>query len=65
MFTNEQLAEVAKARCTTPGDLGKIDGIGPARLEKYGADLLAALRVGATAAERPLDAPGGPAKVTS
>lgn len=43
MFTNEQLAEVAKARCTTPGDLGKIDGIGPARLEKYGADLLAAL----------------------
>lgn len=41
MFTNEQLAEVAKARCTTPGDLGKIDGIGPARLEKYGADLLA------------------------
>jgi superfamily II DNA helicase RecQ len=43
VFTNEQLAEVAKARCTTPAELGKIDGIGPARLEKYGAAVLAAL----------------------
>jgi superfamily II DNA helicase RecQ len=43
VFTNEQLAEVAKVRCTTPGELGKIDGIGPARIEKYGAALVAAV----------------------
>lgn len=43
VFTNEQLAEVAKARCTTPGDLGKIDGIGPARIEKYGPVVLTAI----------------------
>lgn len=43
VFTNEQLAEVAKARCTTLGELGKIDGIGPARLEKYGPGVLAAI----------------------
>ncbi len=43
VFTNEQLAGVARARCATPGDLGKIDGIGPARLEKYGSAVLAAV----------------------
>jgi len=43
VFTNEQLAEVAKARCATAADLGKIDGIGAARLEKYGAMMVAAV----------------------
>ena len=43
VFTNEQLAEVARRRCTAPADLGKIDGIGAARVEKYGAALVAAL----------------------
>lgn len=43
VFTNEQLAEVAKARCTTTGELGKIDGIGPARLEKYGPAVIAVI----------------------
>lgn len=43
VFTNEQLAEVAKARCATGAELGKIEGIGPARLEKYGAAVLAAI----------------------
>lgn len=43
VFTNEQLADVAKARCATPADLAKIDGIGPARSAKYGAALLAAV----------------------
>ncbi|MCW5550179.1 MAG: HRDC domain-containing protein [Opitutaceae bacterium] len=55
IFTNGQLAEIAKARCATPADLGKIDGIGPARLEKYGAALLAVL----TTASLP-SPPGGP-----
>lgn len=43
VLTNEQLAEVAKARCTSLGDLGKVEGIGPARLEKYGTALLAVI----------------------
>lgn len=54
VFTNEQLAEVARRRCPTAADLGKIDGIGTARLEKYGVALLAAI------AELPKPA-GGPA----
>ena len=41
--TNEQLAEIARRRCATPADLGKIDGVGAARVEKYGAALLAAI----------------------
>lgn len=64
IFTNGQLAEIAKARCTTPAALGQIEGVGPARVEKYGAALLAVLCEAATAPERPLDAPGGPARVT-
>ena len=44
ILTNEQLAEVAKARCTTLAALGQIEGVGPARVEKYGAALLAVLQ---------------------
>jgi superfamily II DNA helicase RecQ len=43
VFTNEQLAEVARRRCAMPADLGKIDGIGTARVEKYGAAIVAAI----------------------
>jgi superfamily II DNA helicase RecQ len=43
VFTNEQLAAIARARCTAPAELGKIDGIGAARIEKYGAAVLAAV----------------------
>lgn len=43
VFTNEQLAEVARRRCVLPADLGKIDGIGAARVEKYGAAIVAAI----------------------
>jgi superfamily II DNA helicase RecQ len=43
VFTNEQLAEVARRRCAVPADLGKIDGIGAARVEKYGAAVVAAI----------------------
>lgn len=43
VFTNEQLAAIAKVRCTTAADLGKIDGIGTARVEKYGAAMVAAV----------------------
>jgi superfamily II DNA helicase RecQ len=41
VFTNEQLAEIAKARCATPAELGKLEGIGPARVEKYGEAVIA------------------------
>ena len=52
VFTNEQLAEIAKARCATAGALEKIDGVGPARVAKYGAAILAAMAApGAAAAE--------------
>ena len=43
VFTNEQLAEVARRRCVIAADLGKIDGIGAARVEKYGAAVIAAI----------------------
>ena len=36
IFTNEQLAEMARRRCTSPAALREIDGIGQGRLDKYG-----------------------------
>lgn len=41
VFTNEQLAEVARMRPDSLSSLGSIDGIGPARVERYGVDVLA------------------------
>ena len=43
IFSNAQLAEMVKRRVQTAADLGRIEGIGKARLEKYGARLLAIL----------------------
>ena len=40
IFTNEQLAEMAKRRCSSLAALGAIDGIGQGRLEKYGSFVL-------------------------
>jgi superfamily II DNA helicase RecQ len=40
VFTNEQLAEVAKNRIVTKSGLEKVDGIGGARLIKYGDALV-------------------------
>ena len=39
VFTNEQLAEIAKNKIDSKGALERVDGIGGARLQKYG-DLL-------------------------
>jgi hypothetical protein len=36
IFTNEQLAQMVKARATTKADMEKIAGLGDARIEKYG-----------------------------
>lgn len=43
VFTNEQLAAMAQTRPATPAALQAIDGVGPARLERYGAAMLALL----------------------
>jgi ATP-dependent DNA helicase RecQ len=40
---NKELAEVVRARPTTPGALGRVEGFGKAKLERYGEDLLALL----------------------
>ncbi len=44
VFTNEQLAEIVKARPESATALGKVPGIGEARVEKYGAAFLAVLK---------------------
>jgi len=43
VFTNEQLAEIAKREVSSLAALGSIDGVGGARLERYGAAVLALL----------------------
>ena len=43
IFTNEQLAEMVKARAAAKGDLEKIAGLGDARIEKYGARMIEVL----------------------
>ena len=43
VFTNEQLAAIAKMEKPTFSDLRKIDGIGEARIGKYGEKILSAL----------------------
>jgi len=41
--TNEQLAEIARRRPASLGELAAIDGIGESRLHKYGEHLLGAV----------------------
>jgi superfamily II DNA helicase RecQ len=43
VFTNEQLAQIARERCASGAALEKVPGIGPARIEKYGAAVFAAI----------------------
>lgn len=43
LFTNEQLATMVTQRVRTPDELGTISGVGPSRVEKYGAAFLIAL----------------------
>jgi superfamily II DNA helicase RecQ len=44
LFTNEQLAEMVRRRVHSIQALEQIDGVGPARTEKYGAPFLDILR---------------------
>ena len=43
VFHNSTLAEVAARRPKTLNELGPVLGVGPAKLERYGEDVLAAL----------------------
>jgi superfamily II DNA helicase RecQ len=40
VFTNEQLAKIVELRVSTKADLEKIDGVGDARIEKFGEQVL-------------------------
>ena len=40
IFSNEQLAEMVRKKAGTRAALKEIEGVGDARLEKYGAALL-------------------------
>jgi superfamily II DNA helicase RecQ len=44
VLNNEQLAEIARQRCSTLSDLRRIKGLGEARIAKYGEAFLQTLR---------------------
>ena len=44
LFTNEQLAEMVQRRIRTLSGIREIEGVGEARVEKYGAPFLALLK---------------------
>jgi len=41
VFTNDQLSQIASIKPQTKADLGKIDGVGATRVEKYGERVIA------------------------
>jgi superfamily II DNA helicase RecQ len=53
LFTNDQLAEMVRRGVQSSADLARIDGVGPARLEKYGSAFLDVLRSAAPAVTPP------------
>jgi superfamily II DNA helicase RecQ len=44
LFTNEQLAEMVTRRVKSESEMAKIEGVGKARLEKYGSAFVQALK---------------------
>lgn len=44
LFTNEQLAQLVRSGVTTTTDMASIEGVGKARIEKYGAAFLDVLQ---------------------
>jgi len=55
--TNEQLAAIARGRCTTRAALDKVEGFGPARLAKYGTDLIRIVQREVVVSDPPADMP--------
>jgi superfamily II DNA helicase RecQ len=61
VFTNEQLAAMVQKGAASKTDLGRIDGVGEARIQKYGERFLACLKAhrdGEHEASRPADGAG-------
>jgi ATP-dependent DNA helicase RecQ len=50
IFHNSTLAVIAAQAPTSLGELAQVPGVGPAKLERYGEDLLAVLAAGAAKA---------------
>jgi DNA helicase-2/ATP-dependent DNA helicase PcrA len=50
VFNDRTLAELLRRAPTTPAELAAVPGIGPAKLERYGRDLLVVVREAAAAA---------------
>lgn len=49
LFTNKELAQIVKDRPQSLADLVKIDGVGKAKVEKYGAAVLEISKIGVPA----------------
>lgn len=49
IFSNAQLADMVQRSVRSTGDLAKVEGVGPARIEKYGERLLAVVLAGQSA----------------
>jgi superfamily II DNA helicase RecQ len=60
VFTNEQLAQMVQARATTKAALEKIAGVGDARIDKYGEQVLEVLRNQWAEGEKEANAAGQP-----
>ena len=60
---DETLASIAAARPTTLAALERVKGIGPAKLDRYGADILAI--VAAAGAARAAEEPAAPARAAT
>jgi superfamily II DNA helicase RecQ len=59
VFTNEQLAAMVQKGAASKADLGRIDGVGEARIQKYGDRFLACLKEhGAAQAQRDMTLTG-------
>ncbi|MBN1605967.1 MAG: HRDC domain-containing protein [Polyangiaceae bacterium] len=58
VFTNEQLAAIARARPGTAEQLGRIEGVGASKVRKYGQALLEVMR-SASGADTEATASGG------
>jgi len=52
LFTNNQLAQIVIKRPQSLADLSKIEGIGKAKLEKYGQEILGISKIAAPAEEK-------------
>lgn len=53
LFTNEQLAEMVRRNVRTAAELAKVDGVGPARVEKYAVAFLEILNAPPTVPAQP------------